>query len=336
MPAPTRNDWPPPQDRRAGDGRDPARSRRRAALRGRPGPPRSRARRSRLDTPRDARAARRSRSCAAAAPGSPRAMADARWSIASRLAKTASARTAASRKAAVASAGRPASRSCPAIRANRVRLVAAGARAARPAGLPRSGGATGAGARRSSIRRRRRASGRGRSRTGPMARPDPGPRERSRGASTPPHRRSSPPRIVHSPPRTVARSNERPMTAAADRICAAVSPTEAIRSRSSAWTSRGMGPPGDSPLARAATTWSGSPSESAANASIRASSTSPPGRDARTIAPISSRSSRPRTRFVAPGTRARSTAISCPPSSRSSRRHASSSTMGRPARRRAR
>ena len=59
--------------------------------------------------------------------------------------------------------------------------------------------------------------------------------------------------------RTMARSNERPMTAAADSTWPAVSLTEAIRSRSSAWTPRGSDVPGGSPLASAATRCSGSP-----------------------------------------------------------------------------
>ena len=44
--------------------------------------------------------------------------------------------------------------------------------------------------------------------------------------------------------RAVPASNERPMTAAAVRICAAASPTDAIRSRNNAWTPRGIYAPG--------------------------------------------------------------------------------------------
>ena len=71
------------------------------------------------------------RACAPAASAGARARRT-RWSIASRLANTASARSAASRNAAAASAGRPASRSWPAMSANRVRSSRSGRRPVQP------------------------------------------------------------------------------------------------------------------------------------------------------------------------------------------------------------
>ena len=224
----------------------------------------------------------------------------------------------------------------PPARARRSGRTASGRRGRSPpdragARPPPAGGAAGGG-RGSSPRRPRRASGRGRSRTAPTARRRPAPRGRcprridSSSASTV----SSSDRPLAA--RTVARSNERPMTAAADRTCVAVSPTDPSRSRSSAWTLRGIDDPGGSPLASASTTWSGSPSESAAKASMTGVVGACAGRTARTSSATASRDSRPRTTVVAvrqPGQiidgRARRSA------SRSSRRQARSSRTGRPA-----
>ena len=166
--------------------------------------------------------------------------ADSRWSIASRLAKTASARIAASTNAAAASAGRPGLALVGGDEREPGSVIAPDRRGLRAAARRPPGDGAAGGGRGSSARRRRRASGRGRSRSGPTVRLRPGPRERCRAAIS-----SSSASTVSSSDRplaarTVARSNERPMTAAAESTCAAVSPTDAIRSRSSAWTPRGI------------------------------------------------------------------------------------------------
>ena len=237
---PTPGGWPPPRGRRADDGRDRGRSRSRAA------PPGSA---SAAAVSSAAIAAGYSPSRARSSPirswacsGAGIAEGDGRRQVVDRFAigedRLGQDRPPRGRPRPPRPAGPPRVRA-PAISANRVRSSRP-PRPTRSAAPPPSVDGGGDGAPGSSIRRPRRASGRGRSRTGPMARPDPAPRGRSRGASAPRRRRWSPPRTDRSLSRTVARSNERPMTAAADRTWAAVSPTDAIRSRSSAWTPRGI------------------------------------------------------------------------------------------------
>ena len=184
--------------------------------RARRAPPRSRGRRSRPGTRRGAPGARRS-ARGAASVGMSRARWPPRGGRSPRGWRTPPRPGPPPRGTpSAASAGRPA---CALVARRSARIGSRSSRSAAAVSAasrrPPVGGAGGAGPG-SSPRRRRRASGRGRSRSGRATGPDRRPRGRCRAASAPRSRRPSPPRTGRWPARTVARSNERPMTAAAD------------------------------------------------------------------------------------------------------------------------